>query len=86
MRIRYQVALGVIILALGAWLILYLGALRRGRALKCPRCHSDRIRPSWPKPVDKVFERVSVIAYRCEACQKRFYAVAPSRKKTVVPQ
>ena len=56
-----------------AWLNVLLSAIRRGVPTTCPDCRSGRIRPSWPGLIEKTFPRF-VHVYRCESCQKRFYA------------
>ena len=82
LRLRYIGLLVLAILVLTAWLLLLLAAARRGRRVsRCPRCHSDRIRPSWPQPVDKLWGMSSLQPYRCEACLKRFYALKFKQSK-----
>jgi hypothetical protein len=68
-----MVLLAVAVIALTVWCGATLLALRRGKPSKCPRCTSDRIRPSWPQAVEKALPRV-VCPYRCEACANRFFA------------
>jgi hypothetical protein len=85
MRIRYKILLSLAVVAVAAWLIVYLVAWGRGRRIsKCPRCRSDRIRPSWPGALDKLLRVSSVMAYRCEACGKRFYALIPRPAARVI--
>jgi hypothetical protein len=57
------------------WLSVFLAALWRGSQItECPSCHSPRIRPSWPKLIDKILSYSWIMPYRCEKCLKRFYA------------
>ncbi len=74
MRIRYMALLSLASVLLVAWLAVVLTARRRGIRDKCPSCTSNRIRPSWPKLMEKALPRF-VCPYRCEACQKRFFAL-----------
>ncbi len=77
MRIRYMLLLGIASVALILWLSVFLAALLRGRHVtKCPKCLSDRIRPSWPRMRDKLLRTSSIRPYRCEACWRRFYALS----------
>jgi len=78
MKISYAALLNVALLSLAAtalavWIAVVLVARRRGVPVKCPRCLSQRLRPSWPRLVDKTFPRF-VRAYRCESCKRRFFA------------
>ena len=75
MRIRYLILLSVASIALIAWLYVFVVAFVRGRRIsECPRCRSDRVRPAWPRLVDKLLRFSFVTPYRCEACRRRFYA------------
>jgi hypothetical protein len=57
------------------WLSVFLVAISRGPEItECPSCRSPRIRPSWPKLVDKILNYSGIMPYRCEKCLKRFYA------------
>ncbi len=40
---------------------------------RCPDCGSPDIRPSWPRKRDAFFRMFGRTAYRCRACQSRFY-------------
>src|SRR5207245_3995258 len=74
MRIRYLVLLSVASIALIAWLYVFVVAFVRGRRIsECPRCRSDRVRPAWPRLVDKLLRFSFVTPYRCEACRRRFF-------------
>ena len=78
MRIRYMILLGIGSVSAVMWLWAFLAAHARGPQIsECPRCHSDRVRPSWPKLVDRVLQMSSIVPYRCEACLKRFYGMKP---------
>jgi len=74
----YIILVGLATLVFIPWLFVLLAALRRGRRISnCPKCLSDRLRPSWPRMRDKLLLRISFIRpYRCEACRKRFYVRA----------
>ena len=76
MRIRDMIWLGAGMVLI-PWFCLLAAAFVRGqRVSDCPSCHSLRIRPSWPRMIDRLL-RLSLIApFRCEACQKRFYVRA----------
>jgi hypothetical protein len=77
MRIRYLLLLGTVGVVVLLWLCAFVAALARGRRVsKCPSCHSDRIRPSWPTIRDKILRVSRITPYRCEACLKRFYVRA----------
>ena len=80
MRIRYMILAGMLAvtaIAFIAWLISVCLAIRRGQPSTCPRCDSHRIRPSWPTLLDRVLPPF-VCAYRCEFCQKRYFALRAS--------
>jgi uncharacterized protein with PIN domain len=74
MRIRYVLVIAVGTAALVAWLVVVLVASSRKSLAKCPSCSSNRVRPSWPTIIDKVFSISAIRSFRCEACTRRFYA------------
>jgi len=81
MRFHYRyVPLGAVILALIVWACIVVAAFRRGsRVSVCPSCGSDRLRPSWPKAIDRyVMLRCGITPIRCEACLFRFYIRKPA--------
>ena len=79
MRFRYIFAM-IMSVALLPWLGAMGCVLARGRRVsKCPSCRSDRIRLSWPRPADKLMGLLMVTPYRCEACMKRFFVLAPKK-------
>jgi len=85
-RIRDLVGLALAFLT-SAWCVAFvvfaIVVVARGWNIsKCPSCQSNRIRSSCPTSVDKLLYRTNVMPYRCEACQKRFYAI---KRKRVVP-
>ena len=95
MKLPYEIAIGLGVLLLALMAAVFLGftliALVRGRASKCPKCESKRIRPAWPLIVDKLLP-LFVLAQRCESCGKRFYAghsvdysKSTPRRKTQTP-
>jgi hypothetical protein len=76
MRLLDTLALAAGTSGLLAWLFVFLTAWSRGsRVSACPVCHSNRVRPSWPKSFDKLLQYTAVKPFRCEACLKRFYAM-----------
>jgi hypothetical protein len=81
MRIRYLMFVGLVVSVALLWcLTLIIVASARGRKIpKCPHCHSRRIRSSWPRFGDNFLLFIGIAAYRCEACLKRFYAMANKR-------
>ena len=81
MGIRYLIFLGLVVSVALLWcLTLIIVVSARGRKiLKCPHCHSRRIRSSWPRFGDRFLLLIGIAAYRCEACLKRFYVMATKR-------
>jgi hypothetical protein len=74
MTVAYLVLLGFVGVVAILWLPLFIAATLRGRDLtNCPNCHSNRLRPSWPRKRDKLLKWTSIKPLRCLACQKRFY-------------
>jgi len=75
MRIRYMVAVALLVAVL--WSIAAaVVVVARGRNIsKCPFCRSSRIRQSKSRAKDRVLHYIYVRPYRCEACLKRFYAL-----------
>lgn len=73
-RIRYMLAIAVAIPTIVTWLIANLIARSRRRIDRCPKCKSNRVRPSWPAIRDKFLFISATSPFRCEACLKRFYA------------
>lgn len=74
MRIRYILAIAVVIPTMVTWLIAIIIARSRQRIDRCPSCKSNRVRPSWPTIIDKFLWISQSSPFRCEACLKRFYA------------
>lgn len=74
MRLRYMLVIAVIVPTLVTWFFAVLIARSRSTVDRCPVCRSNRVRPSWPKFLDKLLGISSLSAFRCEACLKRFYA------------
>jgi transposase-like protein len=78
-RIRY-IGLGFGLIVVLWWLTAVTIVWARGRKIsKCPHCQSSRVRPSWPRLADYILFAAYIRAYRCEACQKRFYAMKRGR-------
>jgi hypothetical protein len=78
-RIRY-IGLGLGLVIVLWWLAAVAIASARGRKIsKCPHCQSTRVRPSWPRFADYILFPAYIRAYRCEACQRRFYGMKGSR-------
>jgi hypothetical protein len=73
MRIRYMLVVAVITPTLLTWMCAVLIARSRPRVDRCPVCRSNRVRPSWPKILDRFLSISAISAFRCEACLKRFY-------------
>jgi hypothetical protein len=75
MRFVPPVLLSLILAAVGWVAVTRLIARRRHPLVRCPNCHSGRMRPSWPLPVDRLLRLFSLIPYRCESCRARYYAL-----------
>ena len=79
MRIRYMLALSCrnpqgFCRGWGVFLV----ASSRGRQISegvTPVCRSNRVRPSWPKLIDKILSYSAIKPFRCETCRKRFYGI-----------
>jgi len=75
-RLSYLIALGLGFVVLFPWLTLAIVALVRGyNVSNCPRCRSLRVRPAFPKFVDKILNPTHIKPFRCEWCHRRFYAM-----------
>jgi hypothetical protein len=62
------------IIAAVFWSSVIILCLIRGECAKCPRCRSNRIRPSWPRrALEKCLPRF-ISTSRCDNCKKRFFA------------
>ncbi len=70
--VAIAMALPVLVVFL-TWLYTVVVARSRHRVDRCPKCRSQRVRPSWPRVVDVFLGISSVSAFRCEACLARFY-------------
>jgi hypothetical protein len=75
-QVAFAVAAAMLVFFLILWSSVVLMALLRGRTSICPRCKSNRTRPSWPKLSDRLFPRF-VVTQRCEFCRKRFFSGKP---------
>jgi hypothetical protein len=72
------VAFGVLVLLFFARVLM-----ARSRSLEdCPDCHSQRVRPSYPRFGDQLMAFLWVRPYRCESCRHRFYGPWRSRSGT----
>jgi hypothetical protein len=81
LRLRYIIALAAAMPVVLVWVCVFLTALVRGSRIQdCPSCRSVQVRPSWPTKVDKLLGFTGIMPYRCETCQKRFYALKPQRQ------
>ena len=76
MRIRYEVALGLLSLLLAVAILrrLATGFLSGKGTAICPQCGSCYISPSQtPAFRDYPFSLFGWLAYRCQVCSYRFY-------------
>jgi hypothetical protein len=74
MKFVSQIAVGLAVAPLALWIGAVVLALLRGEPARCPKCRSRKIRPSWPRFIDK-FLPIFILPRRCESCRRRFYAV-----------
>ncbi len=75
MRIRYMLALVVTRQSCcGGCLCFWWQVFVDGKSTNVPLAFGYDT-PSWPTLVDKLLNYTFVMAYRCERCQKRFYAL-----------
>ena len=74
--VALDAVVALIAVLLGLWIaVLVVASTRGSKPSKCPACMSDRIRLSWPRFYDKIVGITLLTAYRCLACEKRFYAL-----------
>lgn len=80
MRIRYQIALGLLVLAILYYILSFVARVVRtlfitGGEGMCPNCGATIAKPSSPRRfLDLPYRMCFLRPYRCVVCEQRFFA------------
>src|SRR5262249_45093631 len=72
--IQWAAAVGgvfVIVAAVAFVLVWFVVLPSQRRPRRCPSCHGSRVRPSWPRRLDRLTPWL--VPFRCEMCTTRYH-------------
>ena len=90
MRIRYQIALGLLALGILYYVLSFVLRIVRlmfltGGEGMCPNCGATIVKPSSPRRLLDLPYRVFFMhPYRCVVCEQRFFSRRPRAAKTAL--